>query len=92
MSFGESQAMAGTPADRAPEIGITTAVKDLGSALMENASITDNIKSALGISNPENGAKGSDPSASLASVIRQMTSRIHSTNGNLLDILRHINS
>jgi hypothetical protein len=77
-----------------PEIGLTTAVKDLAGALMENASLAANIKEGLGISTPNtvNASAPTDKSASLVSVIRGMTGQVYSTNKNLMDVLQHIHN
>lgn len=92
MAFGEIQGQSAVP-PTAPEVGLTTVTKDLANALMENASIAENIKSSLGISNqPSTMAANGTDSASLVSVIRGLTGRVYSTNQNLLDVLRHINA
>lgn len=92
MAFGEIQGQSAAPS--APEVGLTTVTKDLANALMENASIAENIKNSLGISNPPPNATTGviEGNASLVSVIRGLTGRVYSTNQNLLDVLRHINA
>lgn len=93
MSFGETQTQSSSAAPAQPEIGITTVVKDLANAVVENQSISSNIKAALGISEPKPlQGESVAGSASLVSVIRGITSQVYSNNQNLIDVLRHINS
>lgn len=94
MAFADLNQPGCPSAPQPPDAGIKSAVKDLAVAVMENAAIAENIKQSLGISSPNQASQAvsKDEVNSMAQFIRQATSRVYSTNEQLLQVLRHLES
>lgn len=73
------------------EEGIASAVRRLCQEIQENSVLAENLRTSLGISSPKNGAT-SPGDSSLMYVLRSATQMLASTNGDLTDILKHLNS
>ena len=80
----------GTPPQ---ENGIVSTVKELMEAIQDNASTTQTLEDALGISQAalETAAQSQGPS-SLLQVLRSAIYRVRSANERLYQVIRHINS
>lgn len=74
------------------EEGVASAMRRLTDEIAENAQISDNLRSTLGISCPEEANIGKEPREGLIEMIRRATFRISRSNRDLTDVLRHLNS
>ena len=71
--------------------GLSSAAKELAETIAETSRLAENLRSSLGISVPqsENPANGD---GSFGGSIRQLRYQLERANGNLGDVLQHINN
>lgn len=78
--------------DKPVEMGLSSSIKELMSEVYESRRIADNLRSALGISQPpQNSAQAQEPS-SLRDAICMARRIAQSANTDLVDCVNHINS
>ena len=73
------------------DYGVSSALRELLEEINETRNLSENLKSGLGISQPE-GAENAAQPAGLCAWILEATRSIRKSNSNLGDCLRHLNS
>lgn len=86
---GFPSGLANAQQPQAPQPGLSTEIKELIEVAAQNSKLVYSLRSALGISYPENG-QAKEPDSSMASAIRSVRFEISRTNDNLGEILAHI--
>ena len=73
------------------DYGVSSALRELLEEINETRNLSENLKSGLGISQPE-GTENAAQLAGLCAWIQEATRSIRKSNSNLGDCLRHLNS
>ena len=74
----------------APSYGVQSALKDLGAQIDEAENLSDNMRSAVGISNPPS-QKG-EQNFTLADTLRAFANRLADANSKQREVLQHLSS
>lgn len=82
--------------NQAPQVqaqyGIASGYKDLSAAVEQILNTVDNLRSSMGISAPKSEQGNTPEVATLATQLRQLARLLGSANGDLTDVLVHLNS
>lgn len=72
--------------------GIATAMQELAQEVAEASQRAENLRSALGISQPSDPQQKNPSQPALVDTLRDLTYRLRKSNADLGDVLRHLTS